>query len=77
MLEFLKSKEIFCGIHYPIPIHLQNAYKEYKKSDFPITEKYAKEILSLPMFPELTEEQVIYIVGNIKEFLSNYDDVGV
>lgn len=77
MLEFLKSKEIFCGIHYPIPIHLQNAYKEYKKSDLPITEKYAKEILSLPMFPELTEEQVIYIVRNIKEFLSNYDDVGV
>lgn len=77
MLEFLKSKEIFCGIHYPIPIHLQNAYKEHKKGDLPITEKYAKEILSLPMFPELTEEQVIYIVGNIKEFLSNYDDVGV
>lgn len=70
MLEHLKSKEIFCGIHYPIPIHLQNAYKEYKNSDLPITEKYAKEVLSLPMYPELIEEQVIYIVENIKEFLS-------
>lgn len=72
MLEFLKSKEIFCGIHYPIPIHRQNAYKEYRKSDLPVTERYAQEVLSLPMFPELTEEQIIYIVGNIKEFFSKF-----
>jgi len=75
MLEYLKSKKIFCGIHYPTPIHLQNAYSAYRryhedKSDLLITEKCAKEILSLPMFPEITREQIVYVVKNIKEFLS-------
>lgn len=72
MLQYLNSKEIICGIHYPIPVHLQKAYKDlpYKKGDFPITEKYTQEILSLPMFPELKEEQIRYVVGVIKEFLA-------
>ncbi len=72
MLEYLKSKEIFCGIHYPISIHLQKAYEdlEYNKGDFPVTEEFAGQILSLPMFPELTEEQIRYTVENIKDFLS-------
>jgi dTDP-4-amino-4,6-dideoxygalactose transaminase len=72
MINFLKSRDIYCGIHYPIPIHLQKAYKNlgYKNGDFPITEKYASQILSLPMFPELTEEQIYYVVDNIKEFLN-------
>lgn len=71
MLRYLNSKEITCGIHYPIPIHLQNAYKDlpYKKGDFPVAEKCAQEILSLPMFPELKEEQIRYVAGAIKEFL--------
>jgi len=74
MFEYLKSKQIFCGIHYPIPIHLQNAYKDlpYKEGDFPITEKYAQEILSFPLYPELSEENIRYVVVNIKEFLSRY-----
>ncbi len=72
MFEYLKSKQISCGIHYPIPIHLQNAYKDlsYKEGDFPVTEKSAQEILSLPMFPELREHQVRYVVEAIKEFLA-------
>jgi len=72
MLEYLKTKDVFCGIHYPIPIHLQNAYKDlpYKKGDFPITEEYADEILSLPMYPELTEEQIHYVVDRTEEFIS-------
>ena len=72
MFAYLKSKQIFCGIHYPIPIHLQKAYKDlpYKEGDFPITEIYSQEILSLPMFPELKEEQIRYVVGVIKEFLA-------
>ena len=51
-------------IHYPIPIHLQEAYAElgHKKGDFPITEKYADQIMSLPMYPELTEEEITYTV---------------
>ena len=69
--EFLASRGIATGIHYPIPIHLQQAYKDlgYKKGDFPVTEKYAKEILSLPMFPELKESEIKYIVDSIRDFL--------
>lgn len=67
---YLQSKGISTGIHYPIPIHLQEAYQslEYKRGDFPVTEKYANEILSLPMFPELTFEQIKYVVQEIKNF---------
>ena len=70
--EFLTKKGISVGIHYPLPIHLQPAYKDlgYKKGDFPVTEKYANEILSLPMYPELKDEQIRFIVKQIKTFLN-------
>lgn len=70
LIDFLKSKEIYSGIHYPLPAHLQPAYKElgYQKGDLPKTEKYAEEVLSLPIFPEITEEEIKYIVRNIKRF---------
>lgn len=70
LLKYLHENGIYAGIHYPIPIHLQPAMKMlgYKKGDFPITEKYAKEILSLPMFPELTSGEVKYICNIIKKF---------
>ncbi|MFH1671316.1 MAG: DegT/DnrJ/EryC1/StrS family aminotransferase [Candidatus Portnoybacteria bacterium] len=70
LLNFLKEREIYAGIHYPIPIHLLPAFKNlgYKEGDFPIAERYAREIISLPMFPELTEEKINYIVEIIKEF---------
>ena len=73
LLKYLKSKGIFAGIHYPIPIHLLEACQDlgYKKGDFPITEKYAKEILSLPMFPELRRKQINYISGLINFYVSN------
>lgn len=66
----LLSKEIFTGIHYPVPIHLQHAYTKlgYRIGDFPVTEEYAKKILSLPMFPELTDKEIIYICKMIKKF---------
>lgn len=55
----LKEKGIATGIHYPIPIHLQEAYKgTWKKGDYPVSEKLAEEILSLPMYAEMTEEQI-------------------
>ncbi|MBU1136567.1 MAG: DegT/DnrJ/EryC1/StrS family aminotransferase [Nanoarchaeota archaeon] len=68
--EFLKQKGVSSGLHYPVPIHLQEAYSDlnYNKGDFPITESCVNEILSLPMFPELSEEQIKYIVDSIKEF---------
>lgn len=66
--EELKSKGIAVGIHYPIPLHLQPAYRYlgYKEGDFPVTEKTSREILSLPMFAELTDEQIEEIVELIK-----------
>ncbi|MEF8848654.1 MAG: DegT/DnrJ/EryC1/StrS family aminotransferase [Candidatus Thermoplasmatota archaeon] len=68
--KYLKKQGIHCGIHYPIPLHLQPAYKKlgYKKGSLPVTEKISQEILSLPMYPELTVEQLDYIVENIKKF---------
>ena len=66
--EELKSNGIATGIHYPIPLHLQEAYNYlgYKSGDFPVTEKASKEILSLPMFAELSDEQIEEIVELIK-----------
>jgi len=70
LIDFLKDKGIFTGIHYPIPNHLQNAYSflGYQKGSFPVTEECSEEILSLPMFAELTEEQIKYTADCIKEF---------
>ena len=72
LLCYLKSKGIYASIHYPVPIHLQKAYLDlnYTPGTFPITERYAGDIISLPMFPELTEEQIEYVVSEIKKFLS-------
>lgn len=66
--KHLKEKGISSGVHYPIPLHLQPAYDflDYKEGDFPVAEKICARIVSLPMFPELTEDQIKFIV---KEFL--------
>ena len=66
--EKLKSEGVATGIHYPIPLHLQPAYNYlgYKRGDFPVTEEYSQEILSLPMYAELSEEQINEIVYCIK-----------
>ena len=73
LMKHLKERGVSCGIHYPLPLHLQPAYKDFgfKKGDFPVSETLAKEILSIPVYPELTEEQLNYIVDNIKQFFSN------
>jgi dTDP-4-amino-4,6-dideoxygalactose transaminase len=61
------------GIHYPIPLHLQKAYQHlgYKKGDFPVTERVAKEILSLPMFPQLQRHQQKEVVAKVLEFVTS------
>ena len=68
--EYLEKEGIATGIHYPIPLHLQSAYKYLglKEGNFPVAEDTAKRILSLPMYPELSEEQIYYISEKIKKF---------
>jgi len=68
----LGAVEIGTGIHYPIPLHLQKAYANlpYKKGDFPVTERIAGEILSLPMFPGLTEEMLQEVARHVDACVS-------
>jgi dTDP-4-amino-4,6-dideoxygalactose transaminase len=70
LFTYLKKKQINCGIHYPIPLHLQPAfaYLGYKKGDFPNAETFAKQILSLPMYPTLTNKQIHDICKQITIF---------
>jgi dTDP-4-amino-4,6-dideoxygalactose transaminase len=67
---FLKDKGIATGIHYPIPIHLQKAteFLGYKQGDLPVTEQAVTEILSLPMFAEITDEEIKYVVDSVRAF---------
>ena len=60
LAEALKAADIQYGIHYPIPIHLQRAYRDarYGVGAFPVAERVAQEVLSLPMFPELQPAQI-------------------
>ncbi len=69
VMWLLKEKGIQCGVHYPVPIHLQKAYQSlgYKNGAFPIAEQIAKEFISLPMFPELTKAQVEMVALCVKE----------
>jgi dTDP-4-amino-4,6-dideoxygalactose transaminase len=68
--SFLSERGISTGIHYPIPIHLQPAYASlgYAEGDFPITERFAKQILSLPMYPDLEPDMIKYVVEQIQRF---------
>jgi len=70
--QFLSDKGIGTGLHYPLPLHLQKAYAHlgYKEGSFPVTESVAKRLISLPMFPELTREQIKYVAESIKEFIN-------
>jgi len=67
----LTGKGVHTGLHYPIPLHLQKAYKNlaFSKGTFPITEQSAGKILSLPMYPELTVEKIDYVCNCIKEIV--------
>jgi dTDP-4-amino-4,6-dideoxygalactose transaminase len=70
--DYLAEHGIETGIHYPIPLHLLLAYRYlgHKDGDFPVAEKAAIEILSLPMYPELTKEQQDFVIKKVKDFFS-------
>jgi dTDP-4-amino-4,6-dideoxygalactose transaminase len=69
--RFLSEKGIATGLHYPRPLHLQNAYSHLglKEGSFPAAENSARRLLSLPMFPELTQDQMDYVADSIKAFV--------
>jgi dTDP-4-amino-4,6-dideoxygalactose transaminase len=70
--KHLAEANIGTGIHYPVPLHLQKAYESlgYKRGDFPVTERIAEEIVSLPMFPHITADQQSRVVEALKGFLA-------
>ena len=70
LMEYLKERAIGTLIHYPIPPHLSEAYAYlgHKKGDFPITERYADEVLSLPMYNGMTEEEQSIVINSINSF---------
>ena len=70
MIDLLSQAGVGTGIHYPVPLHLQKAYSHlgYRTGDFPVAEEAATEILSLPMFPGITNEQQQTVVAHVKEF---------
>ena len=73
LIKYLAEKEIISLIHYPIAIHLQPAYRylNYKEGSLPRTEKAVKTIMSLPIFPEMEDEELEYVIENIRNFFKN------
>jgi len=73
LVAFLKEQNIGCEIYYPVPMHLQKCFKYlgYSEGDFPEAEKAAGEVMAIPIYPELTDEQMRYIIDSIQEFFSS------
>lgn len=73
LVNHLNEKGIPCGVYYPIPLHLQKAYKDtrYKEEDFAVTNQLVKEVISLPMHTELDDEQIDYITKTVIDFIKN------
>ncbi|MFC1667391.1 DegT/DnrJ/EryC1/StrS family aminotransferase [Candidatus Omnitrophota bacterium] len=73
LINFLRSKGISTAIHYPLPLHLQVVHRalKYKKKDFPNAERAAREVVALPIFPELTFKQIEYVVNCVKDFFES------
>lgn len=77
MLEYLKTQGIGTIIHYPIPPHLSEAYRYlgYKKGSFPIAERDADEVLSIPIYNGMTVEEQFYVIDKINQFVPRYHDI--
>ena len=76
MRTYLSKCNIGTGIHYPIPLHLQKAYSRlgYREGDFPVAERTARQILSLPMYPQIKAEQQREVADSIMSFVSERAD---
>jgi len=72
--KFLGERGIGTQIHYPVPIHLQQSaeFLGYRKGDLPVTERLATEVLSIPMYPELTDDQIDRVTTSIREFMKGH-----
>jgi dTDP-4-amino-4,6-dideoxygalactose transaminase len=72
LAQYLKMHHIECGFHYPIPVHLQAAFRHLGlgPGSFPVTERIARRTLSLPVFPEMTEDQLDHVCACIRDFYS-------
>lgn len=72
LVNHLSEKGIPCGVYYPIPLHLQKAYRDerYKEKDFAVTNQLVKEVISLPMHTELDDEQIKYITETVINFVT-------
>lgn len=71
--KYLHEKGISTGVYYPVPLHLQNCFAEfgYREGDLPVSERVCRQVLSLPVFPEMTDEQIDYVVRSIKQFFED------
>jgi dTDP-4-amino-4,6-dideoxygalactose transaminase len=71
LIEHLRNKGIDSRIYYPVPLHLQKCFKylNYRKGDFPESEKAAVQTLAIPVYPDLTGQELDYIVSSIRELL--------
>ena len=72
LLKFLRSREIGCAVYYPLPLHLQECFSclNYSRGDFPVSEEACEKVISIPVFGELTEDELHEVSGAIGEFYS-------
>jgi dTDP-4-amino-4,6-dideoxygalactose transaminase len=77
LMRYLRDADISTGIHYPIPLHMQKAYGSlnYSPMDFPVAKQVSREIVSLPMFPQLTKEQQVRVTEEVLAFTSRTPQV--
>ncbi|MCK4806366.1 MAG: DegT/DnrJ/EryC1/StrS family aminotransferase, partial [Candidatus Aegiribacteria sp.] len=70
LLNYLREHDIGCAVYYPLPLHLQKCFEclGYGEGDFPVSEAVSKEVISIPVFGELTEEELVEVVETIKAF---------
>ena len=72
VLKLMGEQGVACGIHYPVPVHLQEAYRQLQlgPGSFPVSERSAQSELSLPMYPELTQAQIEYVAATLRQVVA-------